>query len=118
MFSENVDDFTHFGMSEQEALVFGTDEWGSEAARLKLEAAIDDRPLLAADFVSDGLGRWRAALDDIAFQHGIDHLRSTLAEIGFQDWPIHANAVRRSAARDELLALDGSDVGADFAFGG
>lgn len=110
VFSSVIDDFTHYDLSEEEAMEVGIESWGRDTALQKLQNALEDKRLMAREFVSDGLGRWRESLEDIAFQHGLERLRKTLGEIGFADWPIHEKAVRKATTRDEMLAEDASDI--------
>lgn len=104
IFSSEVDDFTYYGLSEEEALEIGVEKGGRSAALEKLQNALEDKRLMERDFVSDGLGRWRESLQTIAFQHGLKKLRATLADIGFPDWDIHPEAIRTGENRDEQLA--------------
>jgi hypothetical protein len=107
IFSSEVDDFTYYGLSEEEAVEVGVEEWGRRTALEKLRNAIEDKRLMQRDFVSDGLGRWRESLENVAFRHGLVHLRTILAEIGFPEWPIHEKALRKAADMEAMRAEGG-----------
>lgn len=112
VFSSVVDDFTYMNLTEAEAIEFGTTEWGERTAREKLERGLKDAPVWPgdSDFVSDGQGRWREACGDIAFQHGLKHLRSVLDEMGRTDFEIPESAVERAREMEEMLQEDGISI--------
>ncbi|MNU27281.1 hypothetical protein D3C71_156670 [compost metagenome] len=112
IFSSVVDDFTHMNMSEEQALAVGTQEWGERTAREKLGRALADESVWPgdADFVSDGLGRWREACGDIAFQHGVKHLRTMLDDMECNDFEIPECAKERARDMEEMLQEDGVSI--------
>lgn len=112
VFSSVVDDFTHMNMTEELALEIGTQMWGAQTAREKLDRGLNDEILWPGDtdFVSDGLGRWREACGDIAFQHGLKHLRATLDEMECIDFEIPESAVQRARDMEEMLQADGVSI--------
>lgn len=87
LFSSVCDDFTHYDLSDEEALEYGTEQWGRFTAQQKIEAARADK-LRHGSGPGDGLGRWREALTAIAAQHGMKGLQTTLADIGYSDTEI------------------------------
>jgi hypothetical protein len=106
IFSSVVDSFTHMNMTEAEAMEIGTSEWGEKTAREKLDRGLKDEVLWPGDtdFVSDGLGRWREALETTAFQHGLTELRNTLEEMELGNVAIPERVLEVGTRRDEELA--------------
>lgn len=92
VFSSFSDDFTHYDLTEAEALEVGTGEWGRATAEQKLANGLADK-IQSGKPPGDGLGRWREALTDLAGQHGLEVLKTTLAEIGFLDAEILQSAL-------------------------
>jgi hypothetical protein len=105
VFSSVCDDFTHYDLSDEEALEYGTEQWGRLTAQQKIEAARADRLEHGAG-PGDGLGRWREALTAIAAQHGMEGLKSTLADIGYADTEIPQSVHRILAQIEEERAAD------------
>lgn len=97
VFSAIAGNFVAYGMNEAEALSFGSDAWGADAAAKKLAAANDDASLDGQAPDLDGLHRWRTALTEIALEHGMDGLRKELTEIGFPDAEIPQSAIDAAA---------------------
>lgn len=91
VYSTVCSDFTHYAMTETEALAFGTEEWGKATAEQKVASALSDKLQVGT---GDGLGRWREALTGIACEHGLQGLRTTLSEIGFPDAEIPESALQ------------------------
>lgn len=100
VFSSVCDDFTHYDLSDEEALEYGTEQWGRFTAESKIGAARADR-LEHGPGPGDGLGRWREALTAIAAQHGMEGLKTTLADIGYSDTEI-PQSVHRILAQIEV----------------
>jgi hypothetical protein len=105
VFSSVCDDITHFDLSDEEALEYGTQEWGRFNAEQKIEAARADR-LEHGPGPGDGLGRWREALTAIAAQHGMEGLKTTLADIGHSDAEIPQSVHRILAQIEEDRAAE------------
>ena len=91
VFSSVIDDFTHYDLTEAEALKYGIEQWGRATAEEKIANGLADQIQFGKP-PGDGLGRWREALTDLACQHGLAVLRDTLAEIGFPDADIPQSA--------------------------
>lgn len=104
IFSSVVDDFTGYNFTPDEALAYGTEQWGKSTAEEKLERAIKDEGLWEPYTTDDGLGRWRETLETIAFQHGLKHLKSVLEEMGHGDAEIPQAAI--DAAEDVESDMD------------
>lgn len=96
VFSSVCDDFTHYDLSDAEALEYGIEEWGRQTAEEKIRSARVDATRYGKPD-GDGLTRWREALTDMALNHSLDTIRETLAEIGFPDAEIPESALRRIA---------------------
>ncbi|NTF18140.1 hypothetical protein G6L37_06955 [Agrobacterium rubi] len=112
VFSSVIDDFTHYDLTEAEALEYGTSQWGSAIAGEKIASALADR-IEFGNPPGDGLGRWREALTDIAAQHGLSTLRTTLTEIGFPEAEIPQDAfdiVKQIEADDEHQSRQGMEA--------
>ena len=74
-FSEVVDDFTHFDLTDSEALSICLEHGCSaDEAMGKVRRAHADEELYGQPWnePKDGLNRWRDALKDIARVHGIE----------------------------------------------
>ena len=70
-FSDIVDDFTIYNMTEEQALEDARKDMGEDAARAKIDRALrDEPPPWSQDTATDGLRRWRDALEMIAGVHG------------------------------------------------
>lgn len=113
IFSSVVDDFTYVCMTEQEALEVGTKEWGEKVGAEKLQRGLEDARLWEANEIEDGLNRWRDACENIAMQHGLEHLREEMDEMDLNAYPIPQSAVEiaESVAADRAEdALSEADV--------
>lgn len=74
-FSDVVDNFTNYNMTEDEAIDLCLDYMGRGDAREKVRRGIEDEPIppfLEASGRGDGLDRWRDCLDTIRAIHGED----------------------------------------------
>jgi len=82
-FSTVVDDFTHYGMTEEEALEVCRDEMGRVEAEAKVQRGLDDdlTGLGVKDPKDDGLNRWRGSLHIIEIVHGKETLDERVKEI-------------------------------------
>lgn len=109
VFSTVCDDFTHYDLSNEEAIEYGTQEWGRFNAEQKIEAARADR-LEHGPGPGDGLGRWREALTAIAAQHGMEGLKTTLADIGYSNAEIPPSVHRILAQIEEERAAEEAEV--------
>lgn len=105
VFSSVCDDFTHYDLSDEEAMEYGVEQWGRSTAESKIEAARADR-LEHGSGPGDGLGRWREALTAIAAQHGMEGLKTTLADIGYSDTEIPQSVHRILAQIEEERAAE------------
>lgn len=101
IFSSVVDDFTYICMSEKEALEVGTAEWGEKIATEKLQRGLEDAKLWKETNSTDGLSRWRDACENIAMQHGLEHLRQEMNEMGLSDFAIPESAVEIARSVEE-----------------
>lgn len=82
-FSTVVDDFTHYGMTEAEAVeVCRGENLGQADARAKVDRAIGDEALNGGGpRKTNGLWRWRRALSTIRVIHGPERRRQRIREI-------------------------------------
>ena len=72
-FSENVDNFTHYDMSREDAFEVAFEDMGREAAVDKVQRGFDNPE------------RWKEELWTIFNAHGKEKLEGTLKEMGFYD---------------------------------
>lgn len=106
VFSSIVDDFTAWDATPEEALAYGTKEWGQAIAQEKLDKALMDIGLWKPYSTDDGLGRWRESLTTIAFRHGVKCLKERLEEIGFGDFEIPQEALEAARAVESDMDHD------------
>lgn len=71
-FSEVVDDFTHYDLSEAEAYDLALDEMGRADAREKVRKGMADEPIpgFMERIGDDGLDRFRDAIETVRIVHG------------------------------------------------
>lgn len=69
-FSDVVDDFTHMGMTEAEALEFAVTQMGQRDAEEKVRAAVEDHEPWTVGKKGDGTARWRDSLESVERVHG------------------------------------------------
>jgi hypothetical protein len=110
VFSSVCDDFTHYDLSDEEAMEYGVEQWGRLTAQQKIEAARADR-LEHGPGPGDGLGRWREALTTIAAQHGMEGLKTTLSDIGYADTEIPQSVHDILEQIEAEEARDAADAG-------
>lgn len=97
IFSEVVDDFTYYDLTVEGAVGVCLKEFrdrSEEEAMRRINRALEEQPEHRGYAHPNGLGRWEEALEAITLQHGIDHLKETLQEIGFADYPLSEEVVR------------------------
>jgi hypothetical protein len=87
-FSTVCDDFTHYDLTEGEAIDAVVERCGRMEAEAKLHRALNDDVMDGPRDAADGLYRWRIALRDCGRQHGLEHLKNVLREIGFAEYEI------------------------------
>jgi hypothetical protein len=79
-FSTVVDNFTHFGMTKEQAIEVCREDMGRTDAEAKVQRGLDDDLLGLGDQSrkNDGLNRWRDALKTIEAIHGKDMLAEVI----------------------------------------
>lgn len=84
-FSDVVDDFTHYDMTEEEAVEEAREDLGREAAIKKVKAGVEDYEPWTNNVKGDGLSRWRDCLESIESVHGKEKLAEVERTIGRKD---------------------------------
>jgi len=107
VFDSTVDDLVAMNFTEEEALAWGVEQWGRRTAEEKLANGLADKPVWQKSELADGLGRWREALRDIALQHGVDHVRKVLDEMGLPNEEIPQDVVKAAAEREAEWRAEG-----------
>lgn len=82
-FSEVVDDFTHYDMTEAEAVEVCQEDMGRADAEAKVRRGINDEPhpFMNERDATDGLGRFRDAIETIRTIHGDELADERLREL-------------------------------------
>lgn len=93
VFTTVADGFTDVNLTADQVIEYGSDLWGRDGAKIKLEGAIQDSYINSPYLTNDGLGRWRECLKMIAIRNGLDHLKYILVDMGLPDAEIPVEAV-------------------------
>lgn len=98
LFSTIVDDFTEWGLSDEEAVEVATDTLGVSLDTMDdvVGKARRDEPFWSSVDRGDGRNRWRQALIPLAAQHGLDAVGARLREMGLAENEVPEEAIRAS----------------------
>jgi hypothetical protein len=104
LFSSIVDDFTEWGLSDDEAVEVASGSLGVTADLMDdvIGKAQRDEPFWASTDRGDGANRWRQALVPMAAQHGIERIEERMLEMGIGEFEIPEEAIR--AAEETQIA--------------
>lgn len=79
-FSDIVDNFTHYNLTEAEAIEVACEYMSQTDAKIKVQAGLDDINPWTKE-KGDGLSRWNKSCDTIKLIHGEAELQNILNEI-------------------------------------
>lgn len=95
--SDVVDNFTHYGLTESQALALCEDVMPSWEAAEKVRAGVEDHEPWTIGVKGDGLSRWRDCMESLGYRGNIEETVATLHAMGFSDWEDHVRKVHKAS---------------------